>query len=108
VALGLATSWSTYAAPAASQPRTLATNSSNGVLSPRTISLRSDDTEARREARRCVGRSHRSAQRHPWLLRSIRPTRAVSGTLAWVIASPAVGGGRPRGGSPGRGRRWTA
>src|SRR5262249_35413216 len=35
-----------------------------------------DPTDARNEARRCVGRSDRRAQRHPWLLRSIRPTRA--------------------------------
>jgi hypothetical protein len=39
---------------------------------------RSDDTEARREARQCVGRSDRRAQRQPWLLRSIRPTRAAT------------------------------
>jgi hypothetical protein len=37
---------------------------------------RSDDTDARREARRCVGRSDRSAQGGRPTLRSIRPTRA--------------------------------
>jgi hypothetical protein len=37
---------------------------------------RSDDTDARKATVRRFGRSDRSAQRHPWLLRSIRPTRA--------------------------------
>jgi hypothetical protein len=36
---------------------------------------RSDDTEARREARRCFGRSDRSAQGDRPTLRSIRPCR---------------------------------
>jgi len=38
--------------------------------------LRSDDTDARKEARRCFGRSDRRAQGDRPRLRSIRPTRA--------------------------------
>jgi hypothetical protein len=36
-----------------------------------------DQTEARKATARSFGRSDRSAQRHPWLLRSIRPKRAT-------------------------------
>jgi hypothetical protein len=42
-------------------------------------------TESRGAARlipRCFGRSHRRAQRHPWLLRSIRPKRATLRSLS--------------------------
>ena len=41
-------------------PQTPAKRSSSGVQSPRTISLRSDDTDARSEPRRCFVRSDRS------------------------------------------------
>src|SRR5215469_6378042 len=51
--------------------------------------LRSVDAEARREARRCFGRSDRRAQRHPWLLRSIRPTRATTSLAASVDPTDA-------------------
>ena len=56
----------------------------------RVSARRSDDTDARKAARRCFGRSDRSAQRHPWLLRSIRPKRATTSLAASVDQTRAT------------------
>jgi hypothetical protein len=54
---------------------------------PLHYALRSDDTDARSEARRCFGRSDRRAQGGSPMLRSIRPTRAMRGSATPPVAA---------------------
>src|SRR5262249_51632542 len=50
----------------------------------------SDDTDARNDIPGCFGRSHRRAQRHAWLLRSITPTYAADRRAAAAPGSRSV------------------